>query len=86
MILVEFKDWEHGKKVYTAVGDAIEAGMDCLGVEYLAAEESLYIELDDPPHDWLRWFLKYLASHRMIDRDQELRALIEFELHRRQTK
>ena len=82
MIMVGFKDWEHGKKVYTDAGDAIEEGMDCLGVDYLSKEETLIIKLEDERQrdDWLVWLLHYLASHRMIDRDQELRAYIEFDL------
>ena len=76
MMLVEFADWEHGRKVYTAIGDAVDDGMECLGIDYLSKEETLYIELEDEQQrdDWVRWILKYLANQRVIDSDPELRV------------
>jgi len=75
-MLVEIADWEHGRKVYTAIGDAVDDGMDCLGIDYLSKEETLYIELEDEQQrdDWVRWILKYLANQRVIDSDPELRV------------
>ena len=64
------------RALYTNAGDAIEEGLECIGIDYDGYEFTLTIEVctDTERDAWLRWNLPTnLAPH--LGRDQELKSL-----------